>query len=69
MTQSFCVYNKCMLSALEKTGETDSVEKPKSLHGTPFGKVAGLHHIFLIEGLLVLSQSWDSRYMAPPLGK
>ena len=27
-------------SDVEKTGETDFVEKPKSLYGTPFGKLA-----------------------------
>ena len=27
-------------SYVEKTGETDFVEKPKSIYGTPFGKVA-----------------------------
>ena len=27
-------------SDVEQTGETDFVEKPKSIYGTPFGKVA-----------------------------
>ena len=28
------------VSDVEKTEETDSVEKPKSIHGSPLGKVA-----------------------------
>ena len=35
-----CVCNKCVFSDVEKTGETDFVEKPKLIHGTPFGEVA-----------------------------
>ena len=28
------------ISDVEKTGETDSIEKPKLMHGTPVGKLA-----------------------------
>ena len=34
------VCNKCIFYDVEKTGETDSVEKPKSIHRIPSGKVA-----------------------------
>ena len=37
---NFLCAQQVYFSDVEKTGETDSVENPKSIHGTPFGKVA-----------------------------